>query len=160
MFHNRDMLNFRRSRRKPLVLAVAALGVFGLGAWMFSQRGTSAAEMATPSTPQSRNAARQRALDGLAMAIRQYTSSKPKAALVIPTTPTAVCAAVSSTCKSAKLVDLNALVSAGYISNIPNDPVGGTGHYITGYMIARSGSKIVISAPRAEDGAQLSVTIQ
>ena len=53
-----------------------------------------------------------------------------------------------------------ALASKGLINALPSDPVGGHALFSTGYMIMRAPSGIVnISAPRAENGAVISETV-
>ncbi len=65
-------------------------------------------------------------------------------------------------CKAAKLVDLSYLVTndTGLIA-LPNDPIGGVGAYSTGFAVVKqSDGSVVFSAPRAEDGADLTLKLK
>lgn len=149
----------RRKLRLTVLVPVAALVVVGGVLWAVSSRPQIAKSTESATTPASRNAMREASIRDLATAIKQYADSAPKVALAIPVQATPICSGVSSSCRGTKMVDLNVLVSRGLMNQIPSDPQGGYGRFVSGYEIARAkNGEITITAPRAE-GKVLSVSV-
>lgn len=139
-----------------IVLAVAAVG----GGAMVFQRQNQPAVQGIATTPGQRNDLRRANLQALKAALVAYQSDHHGAfPVTLPTVQSDICSAISSVCKTAKLVDLNFLPSTGYLNSIPDDPSGHAGHYTTGYAIFREKSGVIhLVAARAEDGADISLS--
>lgn len=111
------------------------------------------------STPATRNAERTAALASLSQAVAVYLQYHQSLPVAIPKTPTQICTASSADCRKAKTVDLNFLVTPDVgLQSLPSDPVGGPGMTASGYTIMQDGQgRLELAAPRAEDGATISL---
>lgn len=150
-------------RRSPVLLGAITLLAIVAGIVMTTQgeRGSGSIAAETPNTPAERDDARKKSLEAIAAAIRTSTTmNKGRYPFLVPRTETAICSATTATCRKAKLLDLNQLVSDGTITTIPSDPNGGRGQYSTGFSLRREpDGVIVLLAPRAETRA-ISVRLQ
>jgi hypothetical protein len=151
----------RRTRRRLKVLAgVAVTAIVGVTVYA-SVPHTIHTDKPIADTPGARNDVRKTTLKSIAAALNSYTVDKGKLPVTIPTTPTYICNTTATPCKTAHFVDLSFLYTSGqYMTTIPSDPTGGKVKYTTGYQIARdtASGKLVLSAPRAEEGAVISTT--
>ncbi len=112
-------------------------------------------------TAKDRNEVRRASLKMLADSIHSYVAEIGPIPVKIPTAATGVCSASSANCKKAHVFDMAFLTSSGYLTSVPNDPVGGHELYSSGYTIARDASgQIVLAALRAESGATISETVK
>lgn len=141
-----------------LLVVVGGAGMAG-NAWLGSSK---TASRTAATTPGARNDERRERLELLANALAKYTTETGNVALAIPAQQAEICIVTGARCKAAGLVDLTAVTSKGYIPALPSDPVGGHERYSTGYGIGRDGAggAIRLTAPRAEDGAEISQNIQ
>lgn len=113
-----------------------------------------------PSTPAERNQFRKKSLDSLAEAIRSSYKLHEQYPFKIPKNETGICSGSSIHCKQVKLLDISQILSDGLIAAIPQDPVGGTGQYNSGYSLKKDiDGSILLLAPRTEGGLPLSVKL-
>ena len=113
-----------------------------------------------PATPAERNEFRKKSLDSLAIAIRSSYKLHEKYPFNIPKIETGICSGSSVHCKEVKLIDISQILSDGLIAAIPNDPIGGSGQYNSGYSLRKdSDGAIVLLAPRTEQTAEISIKL-
>ncbi len=104
-----------------------------------------------PATPAERNEFRKKSLDSLAVAFRESYKLHGKYPFKVPRTETGICSGSSIHCSQVKLIDISQILSDGLIEAIPEDPVGGTGQYNTGYSLKKDvDGTIILQAPRTE----------
>lgn len=110
-------------------------------------------------TPASRNDKRRADLASLGAALSAYQVGHRLSSGLIGPNPSEICTAATSSCRSAKLLDLGFLVTTDTgLASIPKDPVGGPGAFGSGYTVMkRPDGKLVFDAPRAE-GTTISFT--
>lgn len=82
-------------------------------------------------------------------AVHEYASRHTGKLPAIPTANDDICRTSSPSC--AGVVNLQALVAEGYLTDIPTDPLN-TAKTTVGYVIRQSGKTITVSAPFAERG--------
>jgi hypothetical protein len=119
-----------------------------------------AASVHSPNTPAGRNQQRTADLTALAGALHQYMSAHSRLPITLPPDGLNICTSQGAACKTAKLADLGFLITTGgSLAAIPQDPIGGTGQFNSGYHVARNEfGQWQLSAPRAEAGAIIAVT--
>ena len=104
----------------------------------------------------SRNAKRQADVNSILSAVYQYLVDEERLPAAIPYGAAAeICATDSADCDAA--INLDVLTGA-YIVRIPSDPQLGDTATGTNYWIVRSGDRITVSAPGAEEGENVSIT--
>ncbi|HEY6736252.1 MAG TPA: hypothetical protein VI322_00895 [Candidatus Saccharimonadia bacterium] len=144
-------------KRRYLVLVGLAVVVGAVGAKLLASRFDQPKTEAVLNTPAARNEARQVGLNNLKAALAGYLVAHDKLPVALPAVPTEICAGSASSCRMTKLVDLNFLVGT-YLASVPSDPMGGAGHYTSGFQIFREKSGAIhVIAERAE-GQSLSLT--
>lgn len=104
----------------------------------------------------ARNAQRRADVNTILNAVYQYSiDNNGNLPTAITTTSTAVCrSGVNVNCTG--LINLNTLTGS-YVVALPADPQSATATS-TNYFIVKSGNRITVSAPGAEQGATISVT--
>lgn len=104
----------------------------------------------------ARNAQRRADVNTILNAVYQYSiDNNGNLPSTITTTVTAVCrSGVNVTCTS--LINLNVLTGS-YIVALPADPQSAT-ITSTNYTIVKSGNRVTVASPGAEQGATISVT--
>jgi len=108
----------------------------------------------------TRNSQRWSDVNAILNAVYQYSvDNDGEIPTGIDTTATAVCSTTGAACATAGFVDLGVLITNQvYITVIPADPQCDTTSS-TCYEIVRSAdNRITVSAPDAENGAQITVT--
>lgn len=151
----------RRQFKLSLIIPIAVLAVAAGILFVTTRPDSFTRRVEDHNSPAARNTLREESIRAIASALKEYTATAPKTGLVLPASPTGICRGVTSSCRGTKLVDLNVLISRGYLDQIPSDPIGGYGRFVSGYEVMRSREtgEIVVSAPRAE-GKVLSVSVQ
>ena len=150
----------RRPARSKWLLGIAAVVVI-IGAAGASRiaTNTKAPVKTVAGSAAARNAARVASLTALAQAFVDYRATRPNLPIKLSVTPLEICAGATPDCRSTGLVDLNFLLTASAsLSSLPTDPLGGPGRYGSGFTLSHDAAgRIVLSAPRAEAGATISV---
>lgn len=104
----------------------------------------------------SRNAKRQADVNSILSAVYQYLVDEERLPATIPSgTPREICATDSPDCDDAISLDV---LTGAYIVRIPSDPQLPDSATGTNYWIVRSGNRITVSAPGAEEGENVSIT--
>jgi hypothetical protein len=136
-------------------LAGAVLGVL----MIVTRTGPGLSALQTPNTAETRNETRRAILTELADALTRYAQESGQLPVTLSPRDTEICSSRGANCETVKLVDLSFLVSHdGYLNNIPSDPSGGYGRWTTGFTISSlPDGRIRLAAPRAENGASISV---
>ena len=156
------MKRLRRLKRWQLIgliLIILGVAVMAISSYKPAKKPVVAASY---ETPQARDALRKAHLTQLATALNQYVldNSGKKLPAAIPVADTEICRVISTSCKTAHLIDLTFLVNpSNLIRSIPVDPTGGHDRYGSGYTIGRDqvSGKFRFSAPRTEDAAVIVV---
>jgi len=104
----------------------------------------------------SRNAKRQADVNAILSAVYQYLVDEERLPSTIPSgTAREICATDSADCDGAISLDV---LTGAYIVRIPADPQLADTATGTNYWIVRSGNRITVSAPGAEEGESVSIT--
>ena len=104
----------------------------------------------------SRNAKRQADVNSILSAVYQYLVDEERLPATIPYGAAAeICATDSADCDAAINLDV---LTGSYIVRIPSDPQLPDTATGTNYWIVRSGDRITVSAPGAEEGESVSIT--
>lgn len=149
----------RRSFRNYLMI-VAVLAALGIGLYVIFVGSNAPQAGHSPLTAKERNEVRRSELKLLATSIQTYIAEVGPIPVKVPTAATGVCSASSANCKKGGTFDMAFLTSTGHLVSVPNDPTGGPEMYSSGYKIARDPSgQITLSAPRAEEGATITETV-
>jgi hypothetical protein len=145
--------------RRSFILVILGIAViFGVATWYRSSH--QQANASTANSPAGRNDERRIRLSAIADALTSYVQATGKFPVAFPAAPTDICSGSSTNCKTVKLLDLTILLSKGYLAAMPIDPIGGHGAFNSGFTIAaRPGGGAVLAAPRAEDGATITVNV-
>ncbi|MEO7617515.1 MAG: hypothetical protein ABIS59_01590 [Candidatus Saccharibacteria bacterium] len=151
----------KRFKHSKLILLLILIGI-GFGVYLQTRPVKEATSPLTiqPATPATRDAARKKSLTSLAEAISNSYKLHGKYPFTNPKVETGICNASSLHCKQVKLIDINQVISDGFLAAIPNDPIGGRGQYNSGFSIRHDidGSTYLL-APRTENGSILSVKL-
>ena len=162
MLDNRPMRRQRsRNKSKLLMVGIVLTAVIVGGTFLGVVRPFSRPAEAQTNTMAQRNDSRRANLRLMAVALTSYATTGKKYPVAIPNHQVGICTGVAAACKSAGLIDLTFLISTGDIASLPSDPVGGHDRYSSGYAIGRDGTgQILLSAPRAENGAEITETVK
>lgn len=152
-----------RSKRKSKfkVFSAIVVAIVLVGGFLAVRSHNKAAVLSAVTTPDARNQLRRQHMELLSSALRNYIAQAGKLPVKVPVSTVGICSGTGAVCKSGGQVDLLFLTSTEHLTAIPNDPSGGPGQHTTGYTIVRlpATDEIEISAPRAENGAEISETI-
>lgn len=141
------------SPTRPALAVAGGLAVVAAGLLVWQVQAAATQESAA-----ARNTLRHHELQILSDALAQYLSAHPDVAAALPATDTEICAGQGASCATAHLADLHYLIGATDLPSLPADPAGGLHAGGSGYTITRlPGGHWRVSAPWAEDGAQISV---
>ena len=154
-------LFFKRLNIRKLILVVLVVAVGFVVYWRLRPVAVKTSPLSIlPTTPVERDAVREKRLITLREAIDQSSKLHGAYPFVIPKVETGICNGSSVHCKQMKLLDLNVLVSDGFLTAIPNDPSGGKGQYNSGYALRRdSDGSLLLLAPRSEGPTVLSLKL-
>jgi hypothetical protein len=151
----------KRFKHRKLVFLLILVGIgIGIYAHTHSKKEVSSPLTIQPTTPVMRDAVRKKALTSLAEAINSSYKLHGKYPFTNPKTETGICNGSTIHCRQVKLIDLNQVLSDGFLPSIPNDPIGGRGQYNSGFSLRHDidGSTYLL-APRTEGGSVLSVKL-
>src|ERR1035441_8422120 len=124
---------------RPRNLFFCVLAGIGLGGLMILTRtGPGMPPLQPASTPSYRNVQRHQMLSALSSGLQQYYKDHGPLPITLSSLDTQICDSYGVPCQTKNYVDLGFLTTAGdYISNLPQDPLGGDIYAGSGFYIAK-----------------------